>query len=90
MRAKLIIVSILFLLFAILASQNTGSTELKFFFWSVWLPLIVMIVVVFILGSVIGMVFASIYERKKRKEEETISTGVPEGKPEQKLSEIKK
>ena len=69
MRLKLIIISLLFLLFAIIAAQNTIPTELKFLFWSVQAPLIVMIVVIFILGLVIGLVFCSYYERKKKREE---------------------
>jgi len=69
MRFKIILISILFLVFAIIASQNTNTTELKFLFWSVQAPLIVMIVVIFILGLVIGLIFSSNYERKKKKEE---------------------
>ncbi len=69
MRLKIIIISILFLLVAIIASQNTIATELKFLLWSVQAPLIVMIVVIFILGLVIGLIFSSNYERKKKKEE---------------------
>ena len=69
MRMKIIIISALFLLFAIIASQNTIITQLKFLFWSVQAPLIVMIVVIFILGLVIGLIFSSNYERKKKKEE---------------------
>ena len=69
MRLKIIIMSILFLLFAIIASQNTTSTELKFIFWSIQAPLIVMIVVIFLLGLVIGLIFSSNYERKKKKQE---------------------
>jgi len=69
MRLKIIIISALFLLFAIIASQNTTTTELKFLFWSVQAPLIVMIVVIFILGLVIGLIFSSNYERKKKKAE---------------------
>jgi len=89
MRAKLIIISILFLLFAILASQNTVTTELKFFFWSVQVPLIVMVVVVFILGLVIGMVFASIYERKKKMKGTAIVTDKPEIQIDQKVGQSK-
>jgi len=69
MRFKIILLSVLFLVFAIIASQNTNTTELKFLFWSVQAPLIVMIVVIFILGLVIGLIFTSNYERKKKKEE---------------------
>ena len=69
MRLKIIILSFLFLLFAIIAAQNTIATELKFIFWSIQAPLIVMIVVIFILGLVIGLIFTSNYERMKKKEE---------------------
>ena len=68
MRLKLIVISLLFLLFSIIAAQNTIITQLKFLIWAVQAPLIVMIVVIFILGLVIGLIFCSIYERKKRKE----------------------
>ena len=69
MRLKIIVLSILFLLVAIIASQNTITTELKFLLWSVQAPLIVMIVVIFILGLVIGLLFSSNYERKKKKKD---------------------
>ena len=69
MRVKLIIVAILFLIFAIIATQNTITTEFEILIWSVKAPLIVMIVVIFILGLVIGLIACSNYERKKRKEE---------------------
>jgi len=69
MRVKIIVLSILFLLVAIIASQNTITIELKFLLWSVQAPLIVMIVVIFILGLVIGLMFSSNYERKKKKKD---------------------
>ena len=69
MRTKIIFIALLFLLFAILAVQNTVSTELKFFLWSINTPLIVMIVVIFILGLVIGLISSGMYERKAKKNE---------------------
>ena len=69
MRTKIIFIALLFLLFAILAVQNTISTELKFFFWAINTPLIVMIVVIFILGLVIGLISSNMYERKMKKSE---------------------
>jgi len=68
MRTKLIVISILFLLFAILAVQNTITTDLKIFFWNLQIPLIVLIVVVFIIGLVIGIITCSVYERKNKRE----------------------
>jgi len=73
MRLKHIVVIILFLIFAIIASQNTITTELEFLFWSVQAPLIVMITVIFILGLITGIVICGSYEKKKRQEEGTDS-----------------
>jgi uncharacterized integral membrane protein len=69
MRIKVVFIALLFLLFAILAVQNTVSTELKFFLWSIQTPLIVMIVVVFILGLVIGLISSGLYEKRAKKKE---------------------
>jgi uncharacterized integral membrane protein len=85
MRLKIIVISILFLLVAIIASQNTIETKLIFLFWSIQAPLIVMIVVIFILGLVIGLIFSSNYERKKKKQElgiqkKTEEKDIPSGK----------
>ena len=66
MRIKLIIISILFVLSAIIALQNTIEVDLKFLFLTINGSLIVMIVVIFILGLVTGIAVASTYERKKR------------------------
>ena len=71
MRTKLIVISILFLLFAILAAQNTTTTELKIFFWNLPVPLSVLIVIIFIIGLVIGIITCSVYERRKKTELET-------------------
>ena len=66
MRIKLIIISILFVLSAIIALQNTIEVDLYFLFLTINGPLIVMIAVIFILGLITGIVVASTYERKKR------------------------
>lgn len=76
MRAKIIFIALLFLLFAVLAAQNTVSIKLGFFLWSIEAPLIVMIVIVFILGLVIGLIFSGIYERKLKKEESKLKKEV--------------
>ena len=69
MRLKLIIISLLFLLFAIIAVQNVKTVDFNFLFWLVPAPLIVMTVVIFIVGLVTGLIACSYYERKKKKEE---------------------
>jgi uncharacterized integral membrane protein len=80
MRIKIIFIALLFLLFAILAVQNTTSTELKFFFWAINTPLIVMIVVIFILGLVIGLISSNMYERRMKKAEIKEKTDITEKK----------
>ncbi len=86
MRIKIVFIALLFLLFAILAAQNTVSTELKFFLWSIQTPLIVMLVVVFILGLVIGLISSGLYE-KKAKKKELIDKSVADEKKGEKPSE---
>lgn len=85
MRVKIIVLSILFLLVAIIASQNTIATELKFLLWAVHAPLIVMIVVIFVLGLVIGLIFSSNYERKKKKQETSQKSETRDQKSEAKV-----
>ena len=83
MRIKIIFIALLFLLFAILAAQNTISTELKFFLWAINTPLIVMLVVIFILGLVIGLISSNMYERKMKKGEiegKSVITDTPQNK----------
>jgi len=79
MRLKFIIISLLFLLFAIVAVQNVEKIDFKFLIWSFPpQPLIVMLVVVFIFGLVIGLISCSLYERKKKKQEAVIQKKIVE------------
>ena len=67
MRAKILIFSILFLLFAIVAVQNTATADINLIFWKIQWPLIVLIMVIFLVGLVMGLIVSSLYERKKKK-----------------------
>jgi uncharacterized integral membrane protein len=69
MRVKTLIFSILFLLFAIVAVQNTAVADINLIFWKIQWPLIVLIMVIFLVGLVMGLMVSSLYERKKKKAE---------------------
>ena len=86
MRAKTLIFSILFLLFAIVAVQNTAVADINLIFWKIQWPLIVLIMVIFLVGLVMGLMVSSLYERKKKKAETAKSVENKSGKAE----EIKK
>ena len=70
MRARILIFSILLLLFAIVAVQNTAVADINLIFWKIQWPLIVLIMVIFLVGLVMGLMVSSLYERKKKKAEE--------------------
>ena len=60
MKKKLIIISILMFLLMILIVQNTQSIYLNIFFWSIAMPQIVFIPILFACGFVIGFLTSKI------------------------------
>ena len=54
MNKKLIVMLVLIGLALILILQNTQSVSLNLFFWSLVMPLMVLVVTLFILGFIIG------------------------------------
>ena len=66
MRARILLFSVLPLLFTIVAVQNTAEIDVSLVFWDIKLPLIVLIMVIFLVGLVMGLLVSSLFERKKR------------------------
>jgi uncharacterized integral membrane protein len=60
MNKKLIVILVLIGLALILIFQNTQSVSLNFFFWSLVMPLVVLVVTLFVLGLVIGVLVGRI------------------------------
>jgi uncharacterized integral membrane protein len=58
MNKKLIVVLVLIGLALILIFQNTQSVSLNFFFWSLVMPLLFLVMTLFALGFVIGFLGA--------------------------------
>jgi uncharacterized integral membrane protein len=58
MNKKLIVILVLVGLALILILQNTQSVSLNFFFWSLTLPLVVLVVGLLAVGFVIGFLAA--------------------------------
>ncbi|MBI5585895.1 MAG: DUF1049 domain-containing protein [Deltaproteobacteria bacterium] len=58
MNKKLIVILVLVGLAMILILQNTQSVALNFFFWSLVLPLVILVLTVFVLGFIIGLLAA--------------------------------
>jgi uncharacterized integral membrane protein len=72
MNKKLIAFLVLVVLALILIIQNTQRVSLNFFFWSLVLPLVVLVLTIFALGFVIGFLVAKI---KGPRDEKTAAQG---------------
>ncbi len=83
MRARILIFSILLLLFAIVAVQNTAVSDINLILWKIQWPLIVLIMVIFLVGLVMGLMVSSLYERKKKKAETVKAGEMKSGKTEE-------
>jgi len=67
MKPKMITGIILGVLIIIILFQNTQATVLRFYFWNISLPQIVLILIVLIVGFLVGFVTAKLMGKKKNK-----------------------
>ncbi len=58
MKKKLIVISVLVGLLLILIIQNTQNVSLNIFFWNIMMPQIILVLILFALGFVIGFLAA--------------------------------
>lgn len=79
MKAKIIILMILIVLFTIFVSQNTEVITVKAYFWQFQMSIIVLISLIGLLGVILGFIIAKIFDRpapdKKRTYDEESSQG---------------
>jgi len=66
MKVKVIIISIILILFLLIILQNTQPVTLTLFVWDINLPLILMLATLFIAGFILGMLWNSFFQRKKK------------------------
>lgn len=68
MKAKLIILLTIIVLFTIFVSQNTHIINIDFLFWSVSMSAIVLISLMMLIGVIAGFMIAKIFDRPSQKE----------------------
>ena len=68
-KAKIIIILIVSLLSLIVFVQNRQAVETKLLFAKVTMPLALLLILTFIMGSILGLFIASYVLRKPRKPE---------------------
>ena len=66
MRAKIIILLILIVLFTIFVSQNTRIVQIDFLAWSIAMSSIVLISLMMLIGVITGFIIAKIFDRPSK------------------------
>ncbi len=73
MRAKLIILMILIILFTIFVVQNTEPVSLQVFFWHVAeLPKIILLTVTLVIGVILGFIISTVLNKHKNNEKNNL------------------
>ena len=68
-KAKIIVILIVSLLSLIVFIQNRQAVDTKLLFVTVTMPLALLLIITFIMGSILGLIIASYVLRKPRKPE---------------------
>ncbi len=63
MKAKIIIIMLLIILFTIFVSQNTEVVTVKAYFWQFQMSIIVLISLIGLLGVIFGFIIAKLFDR---------------------------
>jgi len=66
MKAKIIILLILIVLFTIFVSQNTRIVQIDFLAWSIAMSSIVLISLMMLIGVITGFIIAKIFDRPSK------------------------
>jgi len=66
MKAKIIILLILVVLFTIFVSQNTRIVQIDFLAWSIAMSSIVLISLMMLIGVITGFIIAKIFDRPSK------------------------
>jgi len=68
MQVKKILIGILLFLLLLIIVQNLTVVEVKFLFWEMGVNLLLVILMPFLIGIVVGWLFRSLYSRQKREQ----------------------
>lgn len=70
-KAKIVIIAVVTLLSLIVFLQNTETVETKFLFTSIAMPRVLLLIMTFMTGFVVGLITASHVLRKSAKPDKT-------------------
>lgn len=66
MRAKLVVLMVIVILFTIFVLQNTNDIIIKLYLWEIRLPAVLFITITLLIGIIIGMIASSLVMRKSK------------------------
>jgi uncharacterized integral membrane protein len=69
-KAKIIIILIVSLLSLIVFIQNRQSVDTKLLFATITMPLVLLLILTFVMGSILGLFITSYVQRKPRSPDE--------------------
>lgn len=67
-KSKLVIMLILLILTVVIVLQNTGPVNFKLLFWDFQASLIILLLLVFLIGVIIGFIIPKLFKKKKAAE----------------------
>ncbi len=80
MKAKIIILLIIVVLFTIFVSQNTDVITVRAYFWAFPMSIIVLISLTGFLGVIVGFILVKFFDRPRNKKQEKDPPLAPPGR----------
>jgi uncharacterized integral membrane protein len=67
MKGKGVLIAVLVVLLAVLLLQNSGLVQVRLYFWSLYIPMFILVLGVFLVGLAVGFLLAKIEKGKGMK-----------------------
>lgn len=64
-KTKLVIISVLLILTVVIVLQNTSPVNFKLLFWDFQASLIILLLLVFLIGMIIGFIIPKLFKKRK-------------------------
>ena len=81
MKGKNVLILVLVGLLAVLLLQNSGLARVLLYFWSLYMPLFLLVLGVFLLGLAVGFLLAKVEKGKKKKDAAALAPEPPPSYP---------
>ena len=75
MKAKIIIIMVIIVLFTVFVTQNTDVIPVNIFFWQVEMSVIVLISLCTLIGVILGFIFATIFKSPAIEKNQKLNPG---------------